>query len=301
MSPFKLLAFITSMKALWIISLIGCNVTSVCAFQLRLTDVFRRIDYSVAGNKPQSNISTMKNYDSRSKDQLVNQSSILASTNPKINSLSNPNGDSKIKVTSLIKSVILPLLSIFAGIKLILRSAIPGKINTFFVEYPYIAAFIVCAFKASSADFLVQRTSLKRQEKDAKGDNVIFEWRRNIAFLFYGGAYQGCIQEYIFNHIYPFVFGTGTDPATVGKIVIVDIFVVNPMLNIPVAYIIKGIIYNDTILHSIKSYWHDVAKNGLLNKNWMSEYYMMLLLPFLVCALYLTFNFIKYCFPYITS
>ena len=37
------------------------------------------------------------------------------------------------------------------------------------------------------------------------------EFKRNIAFVLYGGLYQGICQEIIFNEIFPIFFGNGND------------------------------------------------------------------------------------------
>lgn len=79
------------------------------------------------------------------------------------------------------------------------RGAFLGAINSFFLSFPYIAAFIVCGFKAALADFVAQRSAISSSKKGVVDDpatsvktalQTTFEYRRNLAFLFYGGAYQ---------------------------------------------------------------------------------------------------------------
>ena len=174
-----------------------------------------------------------------------------------------------------------------------LLSFMSQSINTLFTQYPYVAAFGVCAFKAASADFLVQTSSepasepapttslaLSSDESTStalstntdNNDTSTFEYKRNFAFFFYGGAYQGCIQEYIFNHFYPLLFGYSTLPSTVCKIVSFDMLVTSPLLCLPVAYAIKGMIYKQNIIKSMQGYIHDVKENKLLLKCWLSKF-----------------------------
>lgn len=180
-----------------------------------------------------------------------------------------------------------PIFISLALVKGLTSSLLRRSVNTFFLKHPYIAAFAICAFKASLADFLVQKNTNNDLRKSVNGSTNTnfnkmvnggaivqnpFEFKRNLAFFFYGGAYQGCIQEHIFNHIYPALFGSGTDLATVSVKVIFDMFFTSPLICLPVAYIIKGGIYNHSVLHSIKRYIHDIKVNKLMTKNWIGKY-----------------------------
>ena len=80
-------------------------------------------------------------------------------------------------------------------------------VSNFYKNSPYLAAFVTCGVKASAADLIAQ----SNEEKSADSSTV----RRNFAFILYGGMYQGVIQEHIFNHIFPVLFGTSTSPMTV--------------------------------------------------------------------------------------
>ena len=179
----------------------------------------------------------------------------------------------KSSISKIIRSPIVPIiLTSFTVLYNVLSNhTVRQSINSFFVKFPYIAAFIICAFKASFADLVVQK-SLSSKTNPATPK---FEYKRNIAFFFYGGFYQGCVQEHIFNHIYPYLFGNGVDIHTVGMKVLVDIFCITPFLCLPLAYMIKGSIYKASLLNSIKRYIHDVRVNGLLRKNWIGECYFV--------------------------
>lgn len=170
------------------------------------------------------------------------------------------------KIVTLTKKVILPIIAILGSFRLVSKPSFSRLINEFFIQYRYLAAFVVCATKACTADFLVQKKTIKEQTSAEH-----FEYKRNLAFLFYGGLYQGCVQEYIFNHMYPATFGVGTDFTTVIKIVLFDMLVISPFLCLPIVYIIKGAIYKNTFLFSLKHYLNDIMENGLLTKNWLGE------------------------------
>lgn len=146
------------------------------------------------------------------------------------------------------------------------------SINSFFVKFPFIAAFCVCAFISGFADFIAQKATMMQFSKSSTSITPRpFEYKRTLAFFLYGGVYEGCVQEFIFNHIYPLVFGSGTDVLTVSKIVMFDMIFTSPLICLPVAYIIKGAIYNKSIMHSMKSYGNDINKNSILQKCWIRK------------------------------
>ncbi len=139
----------------------------------------------------------------------------------------------------------------------------------------------VGGMQASAADFIAQKTSQNNGKDKAVeirgGTNSAsptilsrpsFETKRNLAFLLYGGIYQGCFQEHLFNKIFPMIFGEGNGLMTVGLKVSFDMLVVSPFLCLPVAYLIKGIIYKLSLFESIQRYVHDVRENGLLKTYW---------------------------------
>jgi hypothetical protein len=83
-----------------------------------------------------------------------------------------------------------------------------GTIGTFYKESPVEAAFLTCGIKAASSDAIAQR---------AVEQNNGFAFKRNAAFIAYGGLYQGIAQYYIFNKLFPLLFGDGTDVITVAE------------------------------------------------------------------------------------
>ena len=148
-----------------------------------------------------------------------------------------------------------------------------------FIFLPHHLCLRVGGLQASAADMIAQKSSqMKETDKAVEirggtgNDYVIsppsFQMKRNLAFLLYGGVYQGCFQEHLFNKIFPIIFGEGNSLLTVGLKVSFDMLIVSPFLCLPVAYLIKGIIYRLSIMDSINHYIHDVKENGLLKTYW---------------------------------
>jgi len=110
---------------------------------------------------------------------------------------------------------------------------------------PLASAFVTCGVKASLADVVAQtRTTLATSSvvEDSDGSDTSdtlsveatnFDRRRNIAFLLYGGLYQGMTQEIIFNEGFPLLFGRGTDVVTVLSKVACDSLCKSPQTHAP--------------------------------------------------------------------
>jgi hypothetical protein len=111
-------------------------------------------------------------------------------------------------------------------------------IDNFYQSQPYFAAFMTCSFKASAADFVVQKQ--RSEETQAiKPNDLDFDFQRNIGFLLYGGIYQGCIQEYLYNYLFPTFFGNSGTWTNVMEQVAMDMLVLTPILCLPVAYMMN--------------------------------------------------------------
>lgn len=213
---------------------------------------------------------------------ILHQHQSLSSTSLYSSTFRNNDNKNKSYNTKLILGVPIIITSFISILyKLLSNQYFRQSINTFFVKYPYLAAFVICACKASTADLVVQKSTSSTPtttngDGSSKTNNTekisSFEYKRNLAFFFYGGAYQGCVQEHIFNHVFPFLFGNGVDIRTVATKVFVDMLIISPFLCLPVAYMIKGAIYKNSFVSSIKRYIHDVRVNNLLMKNWMGEF-----------------------------
>ena len=115
--------------------------------------------------------------------------------------------------------------------------------------------------------------------------------RRNVAFILYGGLYQGMFQEHMYNHIFPMIFGTGTDFLTVSSKVVFDIFFLNPLLCLPVAYLSKSIIFRYSPKEAIRRYISDIKERNLLQKCW-SLWFPVQCLTFSIIPEYLRITFI---------
>ena len=112
--------------------------------------------------------------------------------------------------------------------------------------------------------------------EDTKQTNIIqrsIDYRRAAVFFLYGGLYQGMAQEYIYNDIYSQLFGVGTDLLTASKKVGAEMFVLTPLLCIPAAYVIKGLMGGGNVKGAIGKYWEDVVKKKILFMNWSKFYY----------------------------
>jgi len=217
-----------------------------------------------------------------------------------------------------------------------LEASIIGPLNSWLVSQPYVSAFCVTAFKASSADLIAQarerrlyatNVMSKRQQQQLSRataaaaaataaslrseaiataivcdeisceevevvrsmlptiscDEISCEevavpawrpsrpaivWPRTLAFLLYGGLYQGICQLFIFNEVFPALFGTGTDLGTVTAKVLTDQFVLTPLLCLPVAYLFKAVAFRYGLREALRRYLAD-AQNDLLLKYWL--------------------------------
>ena len=138
-------------------------------------------------------------------------------------------------------------------------------INNFYQTSPYMAAALTCGTKASAADYVAQK---RQSSKAGDGSTTAckFEKARNIAFLVYGAIYQGMAQEFIYNHLYPLWFGTGTTVAEVLKKVLFDLLVQTTLVTLPIAYLIKAAIVKQGPGQALRRYWQDITTNGLLTK-----------------------------------
>ena len=176
-----------------------------------------------------------------------------------------------------------------------------ATIDVFFRTAPYTAAFVTCCIQSSAADLLAQlnaarQTQLSAVASNSKKDGTstsggqramaqfraggigaaavqrisffrsIFNVKRNLSFLIYGGFYLGCAFEWLYNTIYPKLFGTDiTLQSVMGKVVL-DIFILAPLVTLPVSYVIKAVVCRTSIRQEMQSYWKDVTEQHLLSK-----------------------------------
>ena len=141
-----------------------------------------------------------------------------------------------------------------------------STIDAFYRSSPYEAAFFTCGIKASAADFLAQTRELKASssQEDKSDDQIEFE--RNLAFILYGGLYQGIAQYYIYNILFPLWFGQGNDLTSVMIKVAFDMSVISPFLCLPIAYLTKATIYGQSWKEGLTKYKYDLMEKNLLGK-----------------------------------
>lgn len=163
-----------------------------------------------------------------------------------------------------------------------------GPLGALIMRYPYLSAFIICSIKASAADTVAQVSAISKNEKAKK---IIFCCKRNIGFTLYGGFYMGIFQEFLYNGIFPFLFGHDTKILTAAKKVFFDMLIVSPFLALPLAYIIKSPLYKQTFKEGIDKYIDDVNNNSLLKHCW-TIWFPVQFLTFTIVPTHLRIGFI---------
>ena len=69
--------------------------------------------------------------------------------------------------------------------------------------------------------------------------------------------------ELLYNRIFPRIFGD-----RVMLTLAFNQLVLTPVMTLPVAYLVKGIVFGDSIKTALKEYWTDVTQKGLLLSFW---------------------------------
>lgn len=167
-------------------------------------------------------------------------------------------------------------------------SAMLTALDSFYQTQPYQAAFLTCSVKASAADFLTQKRTLDSEREEQSSVDI----QRNVAFLVYGGLYQGICQEFIFGTLFPKIFGTDTSLYSVIEQVAMDMLVLTPLLCLPAAYLVKASMSEgESFQQGLEKYWNHVQQEGLLVKYWML-WVPVQSITFSVCPLHLRIPFI---------
>jgi len=133
------------------------------------------------------------------------------------------------------------------------------------VSAPYAASFLTCGVKSSAADLVAQTKAPAEDGNTQRSINL----QRNVAYILYGGLYLGCGLHFIYGSVYPFLFGSGTDVATVAAEVAFDNLVLSPFLTFPLAYVAKAFVSGEPVPSGIARYIGDVKNRGLLTKAWL--------------------------------
>ena len=155
--------------------------------------------------------------------------------------------------------------------------------DAFWRTCPYTAAALVCGIKGSASDLVAQRLQAnKRIDRDDDMEIVMnndasislkeafrkFDLRRNLSYALYGALYLGLVLEHSYNHIYPRLFGAGRDIATVASKVAFDLLIQSTMLTLPIAYLIKALVFKYSFAEAMRRYVNDVMHHKLLLKYW---------------------------------
>jgi hypothetical protein len=140
-----------------------------------------------------------------------------------------------------------------------------SAVDTFYQTQPYMAAFLTCACKASAADLFAQKN------KDPDQDTAI-DVSRNLAFLAYGGIWQGLFQQFLFTALYPLLFAGNTWDSILGQVAF-DTTVMGPMVCLPIVYTVKnlfrtGDLSGETVTEALETYYDHVTTRGLLTTYW---------------------------------
>jgi protein Mpv17 len=151
-----------------------------------------------------------------------------------------------------------------------------AALDTFWKTQPYLAAGLTCGLKASAADIVAQKRHFKLREEVEQANDEEEEsietpiqktdYQRNLAYLLYGVIYQGVAQEFVYNHLYPVWFGTGTSVGVVATKVLFDLLVQTTLVTLPIAYLTKAIIYRYSFGEAVRRYIDDIQNHGLLKK-----------------------------------
>ena len=134
-----------------------------------------------------------------------------------------------------------------------------AEVSEFYQTYPLQSAVLTCGFKASIADGIAQFKA-KTTEKFS------LEFRRNAAYVLYGGLFVGIMCHLEYDHLFPILFGT--EKAHVLEKVLFDDFVSAPLMWLPPAYFIKAMVYDYPIKEGFQKYIDDIQNNDLLLRYW---------------------------------
>ena len=195
--------------------------------------------------------------------------------------------------------------------------------DEFLRSQPFLSAFMMCGFKASAADFLAQTSESTDNEEgestDVGGrysryphqhDDSNINWMllkdqsnynqdqsrqqeqhdddinlsRNVAFMLYGGLYQGMFLQLLYMVVYPTVYGDSL--FRIPLCIATDVLLFGPFVTLPIAYIIRAVIDNvaeeetdgqhqvpltttEAMISGIDKYKNHIVTQELLLKYWM--------------------------------
>eukprot|EP00933_Yihiella_yeosuensis_P058817 TRINITY_DN59539_c0_g1_i1.p1 TRINITY_DN59539_c0_g1~~TRINITY_DN59539_c0_g1_i1.p1 ORF type:complete len:224 (-),score=27.60 TRINITY_DN59539_c0_g1_i1:94-729(-) len=120
--------------------------------------------------------------------------------------------------------------------------------------WPMPVAFATCYAKGAASDAVTQRVVERKAEVD---------WRRNVAFAAFSGAYLGCGQHIVYNVVFTRLFGAGLDARTSFMKTMADALGHVPLLYLPLYYAFEDAVLKDGPLEGLKRYsneWWDCMK-----------------------------------------
>ena len=125
-----------------------------------------------------------------------------------------------------------------------------------YANFPLQSAILTCGVKAHVADGIAQ----VRSETDS------VEFKRNLAYVLYGGIFVGGMCHLEYDYIFPALFGNDHSTKTIFEEVIFDNFISAPLFWLPPAYVVKAAVYDYPMKEGLEKYVHDIKHNGLLTK-----------------------------------
>lgn len=134
-------------------------------------------------------------------------------------------------------------------------------VSDFYMTYPVQSAVLTCGVKASLADGITQLRT--------KTDEIMsIEMKRNLAYTVYGGIFVGFMCHLEYDQVFPVLFGTEQSMMLTLEKVLFDNFVSAPLMWIPPAYIIKSLVFGNSMMDGLDKYVSDVRNENLLQKYW---------------------------------
>jgi hypothetical protein len=133
------------------------------------------------------------------------------------------------------------------------------SVASFYKASPLLAGFLTCGVKAGMADSMAQWRDVCTTQ---------FSIRRNLAMVIYSGTVLGLCAEIMYNRLFPLIFGVERTWPTIIMKTLFDGFVNAPLLWLPPAYLVQGLLYKYPMGKALRKYRKDVRENGLLKKYW---------------------------------
>lgn len=129
-------------------------------------------------------------------------------------------------------------------------SALGRAYSKWYKKLPYIMAFGTCFIKGGMSDAFTQR-----QLEGIPADNDQFlDYKRNARFATWSGAYCGCVQHWVYNVAYAYLF-PGTSVMSRLICTAFDCTFHGPMVYIPCYYVSKSLMTGGTAKEGWNEFW----------------------------------------------